>query len=159
MLEILFTDAEKKKQFINDVCKLVADEVAAKSGLSGLAIRAGYNAVKGTKTPEGRREIVGELLPKFIEKIDPIWQEAKKYSDRSADYLGSKRSEVADALLSVTDTSLANDPKMRYSSTASSFASNMVIRSTYEKLRGSAKKNVEGAVPAIAKLIEKYESQ
>ena len=31
-----------------------------------------------------------------------------------------------------------------------------VVRSTYDKLRGSAKKNVEAALPRLGKLVEKH---
>lgn len=35
-------------------------------------------------------------------------------------------------------------------------AKSAVVRSTYEKLRGSAKKNVEDAVPRLSKLLAKH---
>ena len=50
---------------------------------------------------------------------------------------------VADALLSVTDAKSKN-------------AKSSLVRGTYDKLRGSAKKNVEDAVPRLAKLLEKH---
>jgi hypothetical protein len=50
---------------------------------------------------------------------------------------------VADALLSVTDSKAKG-------------AKSSVVRGTYEKLRGSAKKNVEEAVPRLAKLLQKH---
>ena len=50
---------------------------------------------------------------------------------------------VADALLSITDARAKN-------------AKSGVVRSTYDKLRGSAKKNVEQALPRLGKLVEKH---
>ena len=55
----------------------------------------------------------------------------------------NNKSSVADALLSVTDAKAKN-------------SKSGVVRGTYEKLRGSAKKNVEEAVPALAKLLKKH---
>jgi hypothetical protein len=136
-------DASKKSQVVADCCKLVDEEVASKSGLSGLAVKAGYAAVKGVK-PGFISHVVEKLLPEFAGKLDPHWAEAVKTGD-PAGYLVSNRSKVADALLGVTD-------EKAKSSTSS------VVRGTYEKLRGSAKKNVEDAIPRVGKLIEKHAS-
>jgi hypothetical protein len=54
-----------------------------------------------------------------------------------------QRSRVADALLSVTDSKADG-------------AQSGVVRKTYTKLRPSAKKHVEEAVPGLAVLLEKY---
>ena len=58
-------------------------------------------------------------------------------------HLNSNKSRAADALLSVTDAKSKN-------------AKSALVRSTYEKLRGSAKKHVEDAVPRLGKLLEKH---
>ncbi|KYF84540.1 DUF6918 family protein [Sorangium sp. So ce388] len=136
-------DANKKSQVVADCCTLVDEEVASKGGLSGLAVKAGYAAVKGIK-PGFITQVVEKLLPEFATKLDPLWTEATS-SGNASSYLSSNRSRVADALLSVTDA------KAKSSSSG-------VVRGTYEKLRGSAKKNVEDAVPRLAQLIQKHAS-
>lgn len=136
-------DTSKKSQVIADCCTLVDEEVASKSGLSGLAVKAGYAAVKGIK-PGFIAQVVEKLLPEFAAKLDPIWTEAAA-SGNPAAHLNANRSRVADALLSVTDE------KAKTSTSG-------VVRGTYEKLRGSAKKNVEDAVPRLAQLIQKHAS-
>lgn len=138
--ETLLDDA-KKPQVVKDCCELVDEEVASKSGLSGLAVKAGYKAVKGIK-PGFIPHVVERLLPDFIEKLDPIWSEGKEKGN-PADFLRSHRSRVADALLSVTDGRINS-------------AKSGVVRGTYQKLRGSAKRNVEDAVPRLSRLIEKH---
>jgi len=134
-------DAGKKPQVIADCCQLVDEEVASKGGLSGLAVKAGYAAVKGIK-PGFIAKVVEKLLPEFAEKLDPLWNEGAQ-KGKATDFMVSNRSRVADALLSVTDARIHT-------------AQSSVVRSTYEKLRGSAKKHVEDAVPRLSKLIEKH---
>lgn len=134
-------DPSKKAAIVADCCKLIDDEVSDKGGLSGLAVKAGYHAVKGIK-PGFITEVVEKLLPEFAGKIDAIWEEGKKTGNAGGHFVTNK-SRVADALLSVTDAKSQN-------------AKSAVVRSTYEKLRGSAKKNVEEAVPRLAKLLEKH---
>ncbi len=137
------TNGTKKAAVIDDCCTLIDAEVADKGGISGMAIKAGYAAVKGIK-PGFIAQVVEKLLPEFAQKLDPLWGEATK-SGNPGSYLTSNRSQVADALLSVTDE------KAKSSSSG-------VVRGTYEKLRGSAKKNVEDAVPRLAQLIQKHAS-
>lgn len=136
-----FADTTKKAAIIKDCCTLIDEEVAAKGGLSGLAVKAGYAAVKGIK-PGFIAEVVDKLLPEFSAAMDPIWDESKKQPNPVNHFTGQK-SRVADALLAVTDGKSKN-------------AKSALVRSTYEKLRGSAKKNVEEAIPRLGKLLEKH---
>ena len=71
------SDASKKDALVSDVVKLVDEEVASKGGLSGIALKAGYAAVKGVK-PGFVQSVVQKLLPDFASKLDPLWIEAKK---------------------------------------------------------------------------------
>jgi len=134
-------DPSKKGVIIADCCTLIDEEVAGKGGLSGLAVKAGYAAVKGIK-PGFVAHVVESLMPEFSKALDPIWEEGQKAGNATA-HIVSNKSRVADALLSVTDAKSKN-------------AKSALVRSTYEKLRGSAKKNVEEAVPRLGKLLDKH---
>ncbi len=134
-------DPTKHPAIVADTVTLVDEEVAAKSGISGFAVKAGYAAVKGIK-PGFIAEVVTKLLKEFADKLDPIWEEGKQKGDPVA-HFASNKSRVADALLSVTDEK-------------SKTAKSSLVRGTYEKLRGSAKKNVEEAIPRLATLLKKH---
>lgn len=136
------TDESKKKDVIKDCCDLIDAEVKDKGGISGLAIKAGYGTVKGIK-PGFVEKAVEDLLPEFAKALDPIHAEAKASSRGVSDFFTDNPSRVADALLSITDAKAAR-------------AKSGVAKSAYDKLRGSAKKNVEQAVPRLGKLLEKY---
>jgi phage-related tail fiber protein len=139
--ETLTSDA-KKIQVVEDCCIVIDDEVKDKGGLSGFAIKAGYAAVKGIK-PGFVKHVVADLLPEFAAALDPIFQEAKTKGAPVASHFSSNASRVADALLAITDG------KAKRSSSG-------VVKGTYEKLRSTAKKNVEAAVPRLGKLVEKH---
>lgn len=134
-------DESKKASIIQDAVKMVDDEVASKGGLSGFAVKKGYDAIKGIK-PGFIPEVLNKLLPEFAAKVEPLWDEGKSQGSPVA-FLEKSRSRVADALLSVTDGKIDS-------------AKSSIVRSTYSMLRGSAKKHVEDAVPRLAKLLEKY---
>jgi hypothetical protein len=134
-------DPAKKSVVVADCCKLVDAEVSDKGGLSGLTVKAGYALVKGLK-PGFIPEVVEKLLPEFAAQLDPFWVEAKKDADAKKSLVGNK-SKVADALLSVTDGKIQS-------------SKSSAVRNTYDKLRGSAKKNVEEAIPRLADLLAKH---
>jgi hypothetical protein len=134
-------DPAKKSVVVADCCKLVDAEVGDKGGLSGLAVKAGYAVVKGIK-PGFVQEVVEKLLPEFAAKLDPFWADAQKNGDAKKSLVQNK-SNVADALLSVTDGKIQS-------------SKSSAVRGTYEKLRGSAKKNVEEAIPRLADLLARH---
>jgi len=136
------TNEAKKPEILKDCCALIDEEVKDKGGISGLAIKAGYGAVKGIK-PGFVEHAVEDLLPEFARVLDPIYSDAKSANKPVGDYFASNASRVADALLSITDAKASR-------------AKSGVAKGAYDKLRGSAKKNVEQAVPRLGKLIEKY---
>jgi hypothetical protein len=136
------TNQAKKKDVIRDCCDLIDAEVKDRGGISGLAIKAGYGAVKGIK-PGFVEKAVEDLLPDFATALDPIYADAKSENKSVATFFSANAGRVADALLSITDAKAAK-------------AKSGVAKAAYEKLRSSAKKNVEQAVPRLGKLIEKH---
>jgi hypothetical protein len=139
--EVLTSDA-KRAAVVEDCCALIDAEVKDKGGISGLAIKAGYGAVKGVK-PGFVKNVVTDLMPEFARVLDPIYQQAKTGDKPVGDYFSQHSSEVAEALLAITDEKAKN-------------SKNGLVRGTYDKLRGTAKKNVEAAVPRLGKLIESH---
>ena len=141
--EALAGDAHKSA-VVEDCLSLIDAEVADKGGLTGLAIKAGYKTVQGIK-PGFVRQVVTDLLPEFAIALEPLYQEARSKGVGVKTHFASNTTRVADALLTITDD------KAKRSKSG-------MVKGTYEKLRGSAKKNVEAAVPRLAAMIEKHAS-
>ncbi|HEY6464010.1 MAG TPA: hypothetical protein VIY73_27760 [Polyangiaceae bacterium] len=138
------TGESKKGAVVEDCMSLIDAEVADKGGLTGLAIKAGYKTVQGFK-PGFVRQVVTDLLPDFASALEPLYQEAREKGHGVREHFTSQSSRVADALLTITDD------KAKRSKSG-------MVKGTYEKLRSSAKKNVEAAVPRLAAMIEKHAS-
>ncbi|MFZ5894105.1 MAG: DUF6918 family protein [Myxococcota bacterium] len=132
---------EKREAVVNDALKVLDQEVADKSGLTGLAIKGGYKVVQGIK-PGFLRQVVESLLDEFLKALDPVYQEAVEKKKPAGAYLLDQKSRVADALLAVTDQKAE-----RASGT---------IRGAYDKLRPLAKKQVEAAAPRLAAMLERH---
>jgi len=135
-------DPAKKPAIIQDCLTLIDAEVKDKKGMGGMAVKAGYGAVKGIK-PGFIRNVVEGLMPEFAEALAPIHDEATTKGEPISVYLVAQKERAADALLEVTDGKAAK-------------STNGLVKKTYSKLRGSAKKNVEAAIPRLGALIEKH---
>ncbi|MEH1827943.1 MAG: hypothetical protein V7L22_21860 [Nostoc sp.] len=131
----------KKAMVIEDCCNMIEGQLASKSGMSGIALKTAFAALKGIK-PGYIPYVVEQILPQCFTALDPIWSKGIEKGD-PIEYLSVNRSDTADALLGVTDARVKS-------------AKRPIVRGTYEKLRGSAKKHVEEAVPDLAKVINNY---
>lgn len=138
----VLTDPSKKADVIRDCLDVIDREVADKGGLSGMAIKAGYKAVQGIK-PGFIHNVVDDLLPSFAKAVDPIYEEGKSAGKPTASHLEANAARIADSLLAITDG------KAQRSKSG-------IVRATYERLRPTAKKNVEQAMPRVARLVEKH---
>ncbi|MGF1509203.1 MAG: hypothetical protein ACFB9M_06830 [Myxococcota bacterium] len=140
--ELLLSDANRPA-VIRDTEKLVEDEVAKKGGISGFAIKAGYQAVRSIK-PGLITEAVDSLLDRFVDRLEPFkaqWEENGRTVSFES-FLSARSHDVANALLAVTDERAQKSSGM--------------VKKTYEKLRPQGEKNVESAVPGLGRLIQKY---
>lgn len=124
-----------------DVEALVDSEVSDKRGASGLALKTGYAALRRVG-PTIVPRAVERLLPAFVEKLEPFWQEHAG-NGSFAGYLSGRDGEVADALLGVTDERVAG-------------TSNGAVKKVYASLRPSAHKHVIEALPRLGALVEKH---
>jgi hypothetical protein len=135
------SDQATQESLVADCAKLVDEQVAAKNGISGLALKAAYGVVKGIE-PNYIPGAIHRLLPEALAALDPMWDEGVQSGDPVA-HLSQNRSRTADMLLSITDTKIEK-------------AKNGVVRASYNKLRKSVKGDVEDAVPGLAKILSAY---
>ena len=135
----LLADKAKRPRVLAACERLIEDEVAGKGGFTGLAIKAAYKIVCSVK-PGIIREALDGLLDDFVHRLEPFYAQHAAAKEPFGDHLSKRRSEVADALLGITD-----DRSKR--------AKNATLKSAYEKLRPQAKKHVEEAVPRIGKTL------
>ncbi len=133
-----------RARVVDDAARLVDAEVQAKSGLSGIAIKTGYKAVVAVK-PTLIREAVDTMLDRFVEKLEPFHADwlAKGKAQPFDAFINTRAHQVTNALLSVTDDR------------ARSIAHG-TVKKTYEMLRPQGEKNVEAAIPGLARMVARY---
>jgi hypothetical protein len=140
-LKVAIEDPGTFEAATRDCVALVESEVASKSGLSGMAIKAGFATLRGLK-PGFLESVVRGLLPEFAAAIDPIADEAAQ-DGGVVRHLSANSGRVADALLAITDAKAER-------------SQNRAAKSAYARLRGSAKSHVEAVVPRLAEMVARY---
>lgn len=140
-LKEMLGDPPARQGVVNDACEVLDQEVADKGGLSGAAIKAAYAVVKGIK-PGFVRDVIDNLLDDFLVALDPIYQQAASAGTPPGQHLVQQAGPAAEALLAITDARAAR-------------AERAVIKKTYERLRPTAKKHVEAAMPRVGALLER----
>lgn len=140
--DILLTP-EVRPQVVAECQQLIDEEVSGKSGVSGLALKGAYTMVKAF-AKNIVHDVVDSLLPQATVKLEPFYVEFVTSGGGSfADYLVSRKSEVAQALIEVTDERAANSQRAP-------------LRKAYEKVRPNGLKNIEEAMPRLGKIIESH---
>jgi hypothetical protein len=141
--EILLVPGNRPK-LIADCVKVIEEEVDAKGGLTGLAVKAAFAVVKAVK-PGFVPEAVDHMLNDFVTRLEPFWADAQARNEPIGALMNGRAGQVADALLAISDERAAR-------------AQNQTLKKAYERLRPAGKKHVEAAVPRIGRLMAKYTS-
>lgn len=135
-----------RARMIDDCVALVEEQVKNKGGLSGIAIRTAYSAVKAIK--KGFiNEVVDGMLDEWLERLQPhydTWSNGAKSGGNAkfSDFLVARSDEVAESLLAVTDRRAEN-------------TKHKTAKKAYLKMRGSAKTNVVEAIPDLGRMFER----
>jgi hypothetical protein len=140
--EILLTP-DTQPQVTTDCLTLIQQEVSAKSGVSGTAVKLAHKTVNAFASGY-LQHIVESLLPDMVTKLEPYWADfTGSGASGFGDYLAKRADEVSDALLSVTDERAAASDRP-------------TIIKAYRTVRGGASKHVTAALPAVGALVQRY---
>lgn len=138
LVEVL-RDPTRRTAVIQEGERLIEDEVARKSGLSGMAVKAAFSTVRSVR-PGAVRHLLGMLLPAFAPAMDPLVTEARASGLGIEAFFSAQAGRVADTLLGVTDRKAEQ-------------ADNAVLVKAYRALRGQARSHVMDAAPGLGRLV------
>ena len=128
---------------VADGQKLIEQEVSAKSGVSGTAVKLAYKTAN-TFASGYLQSMVESLLPDMVAELEPYWADFNASGASGfGDYLVKRGEEVSEALLSVTDARAQT-------------AERPAILKAYRAVRGGAAKHVVAALPNVGSLVQKY---
>lgn len=135
--------ADRRPRVVDDLVAVIDAEVKDKKGVSGVAVKGGYAAVRKVN-PTIATDATNRMLPQVATALQPFWDDFAGSGD-FGEYLAGRGDEAADALLAVTDAraeATAREP----------------LRRAYKGLRGKAKGHVEQALPRLGKVIQQHAS-
>ena len=142
-LKNILLESDNRSRVIGDCVNLVESEVASKSGLGGMAVKTAFGVIKKL-SPQIIHMAVSKLIDDFVEAMDPFYSEFQTTGGANLEsHWVSKRAELADALLGVTDRRILK-------------AENKTIKKAYNKLRPTGAKHVEASIPGIAQVVSRY---
>ncbi len=142
LAEILLQPS-KRPQVVQECAQLVDDEVAAKSGLGGLAVKGAFMVVKKLK-PGILAEVIDRLLDESVQELEGTYQGFVAAGGGNVQlYLQERAPQVAQTLLKVSDRRAAD-------------SSHRVLKGAYEKMRPSGAKHVEAAIPGLARILGRH---
>lgn len=134
---------EKRAEIVSACRDLLESEVSRKGGLGGFAVKAGYGALKAIK-PGVVVEAIDGLLDDFLAALEEFHSaHAASAQGSFGGRLKQDAARVAEALLRVTDR---RAEQSKHGS----------LRGLYRKLRPSALRHVQEAVPGLADLVDRY---
>ena len=141
-IRALISDQTRREGLVRDLVRVVEQEVASKKGLSGIALKAAFGLVTGVR-PGFLQEAIDYLLDGSVEGLEPLLERGQAQGLEVGAALRLDPTATASALLRVVDD-------------RASRAKNQALRKAYDRLRGSAQKQVEEAVPRLADTLQKH---
>jgi len=140
--DILLADGAQQ-QIAADCQALVGQVLSAKSGVSATALKVAYKAVT-TFAPGYYQSRVENMVPGLLERLQPLWADFHAAGGgQFGDYLAKRDEEVSEALLGLTDDMAQGSPRGS-------------IVKAYNAVRGGAGEHIQGALPAVGALVERY---
>ncbi|HUR41274.1 MAG TPA: hypothetical protein VM240_08910 [Verrucomicrobiae bacterium] len=139
-LKELLLGGDRRDAAVRGMTDWVERFVVEKSGLRGIALRAGLSAAKAAR-PDIVPRAVARLLPEFADALEPLWQRFQKSGERDFGAFLKRHSEEAGAaIMGVADARVAA-------------SSNRALHSGYKGLRGTLEKELDNLLPGIAKML------
>ncbi len=131
-------DETVQAHVVADCTRLMDEQVSAKGGISGLALKTTYGVIKGLGA-DYIPTAIQRLLPDAFDALDPLWSEGLAAGDPVA-HLSDNSSRAAEMILGLTDVKIQH-------------SNNKVVKVSYGQLRKSVKADLEAAVPGLAQII------
>jgi hypothetical protein len=134
-------DPARRQAMISDGIAELEAELEERSGVTAMAMRAGYKTVRKLR-PSMIESNLDRLLPMWAPVLDPHVEAGRASGDLGA-HFAANAEQIAEGLLGATDRRAAE-------------ANNKVAVKAYEKLRPKAKAQVVAGMPRLARLVDRH---
>ncbi len=142
-LSSILLSAPHSNGLVNELAATLESHLARKTGLSGMAMKLGFNTLKAAR-PDVSRRAAEVLLPDVARALDPLYAEFLQggHPDFAAFLTANNHRATA---LTVT----AIDTRMRQ-------INNTAAQSIYRRFSGSAAAELQKLLPACAQVLARH---
>ena len=137
-------DTAKRPLIIADCTEMINQEVKSKSGLTGIAVKGGFKAIRGF-SPDIVPKALNDLIDEFAVQVEPFWQDCQNNGEDTTRYFVRRKDDIANALLSITDGKAKK-------------SKHKVLVKAYNTLRGKAIDHIGAAMPRFSEIVKKHAS-
>ena len=137
-------DTTKRPLIIADCTEMINQEVKGKSGLTGIAVKGGFKAIRGF-SPDIVPKALDDLIDDFAVQVEPFWQDCQNNGEDAKSYFVRRKVDIANALLSITDGKAKN-------------SKHKVLVKAYNALRGKAIEHIGSAMPRFSVIVKRHAS-
>jgi hypothetical protein len=124
------------------LAEAVEQHLGSRGGVKGMAMKAGYVALRAAK-PDVALRAVRALLPSMVEALQPLHEQFQQAGGGDfGDFLVRRADQAAALLLEVTDRRVAT-------------VQNTAAKSLYQRFRGSAAGELQVLLPTLGKLLQR----
>lgn len=142
-LSLILLSLSDPEALVNDVAQTLETHMAAKGGLTGTAMKLGFNALRAAK-PDIAARAARNLLPDIAKALDPIYAEFK--AGNGADFgqhLGQHASRASSVVLAAVDVRMAQ-------------INNSAATAIYKRFKSSADGELQKLLPVLGGILAKH---
>lgn len=128
---------------VNDLARTVETHIASKSGIAGMAMKVGFNALRSAK-PDIAVRATRILLPEIAQALDPLHSEFKNSGGQDfGNFLGQHAKRAAQLVIGATDQRIGT-------------IQNTTAKAVYQRFRGSASDELQKLLPALGQVLTRH---
>jgi len=137
-------DPGKRPAIIWDCQQMINAEVSEKRGLTGVAVKAAFKAIRKFK-PDILPSALDDLIDDFSIQVDPFWQECQAAGADPRQFFSQRKVDIANALLAITDDRAA-------------VSRHRTLIKAYNSMRGTAVNHIGSAMPRFSDIVARHAS-
>ena len=131
------------ERLVDELARTLEAHIASRGGLKGLAMKAGFGALRSAKPDIADRAVRG-LMPDIAKALDPLYAEFKRSQGEDfGSYLSQHAARAAELMVKAVDTRLAGNP-------------NTPMKAVYKQFRGSVGDELQKLLPPVGRVLSTH---
>lgn len=132
-----------QEALVNDLARTVETHIASKSGITGMAMKMGFNALRSAK-PDIAVRATRTLLPDIAQALDPLHSEFTSGEGKDfGNFLGQHAERAAQLVIGAADRRIGS-------------IENTTAKAVYQRFRSSASDELQKLMPSLGQVLARH---